>query len=62
MYHNRMSHLKIIQIKFAVVHNITAVNLYCTDSMFSVIKLEQFNNTLKHSVSKLAKCPVHSLS
>jgi hypothetical protein len=62
MYHSRMSHLKIIQIKFAVVHIVTTVNLYCIECMFSVIKLEPFNNTLKHSLSKLAKYPVNSLS
>ena len=48
MYRNRMSHLKIIQVKFAVVYNVNTVNLYCVECVFSVIKLEPFNNTLKH--------------
>ena len=62
VYHFRMSHVKIIHIKFAVVHRVTTVNLYCIECMFSVIKLESFSNTLEHSVSKLTKYPVHSLS
>ena len=62
MYHTRMSYPKIIQTRFAAVHSVTTVILYCTERMFSVIKVEPFNNTLKRSVSKLAMFPVHWLS
>ena len=62
MYHNRMSYPEIIQTKFAVVHRVTTVNLYCIECMFSVIQLERFNNTMKRSLLKLTKYPVHSLS
>jgi hypothetical protein len=64
-YHGRISYPKITQIKFAIADSVITVNLYYIYYscyiifMFSVIKLEPLNNTVKLSMSKLAMFPVH---